>query len=530
MDRRNFFKQLAGFTFLFLEIKKGIARPLQEFFSSFSASELTVYPGGSHRGIKIPLLWKNGIAYVSAFQLSGALQYHTYFNEEKRKIVIYFPQNKLLISADNPFILIDNQTLQMPAKAVWHKKEIYAPLTFLIPLINQYSNLRMNYDEKALTLHIAEKRYNVTSIHIDAKENGTVVRIATSLSFKKGEMSLTKRYQWHHIDLFGGKADLELLKKTPLKGLIRQIKVDQLGELLSIAFLLRQEPLSSEIYQDQFNNEVVAVFRTREEISETHEDPEEASEAGSSNNAETEKQLDEERKRWLIDTIVIDPGHGGKDPGAIGDKKTYEKDIVLEVGLKLGELIKKNMPGVKVIYTRKDDRFVPLRRRTQIANENNGKVFISIHANSNRRKNISGFESYILGPEKGESAKEVVLKENAVISFEDPSSQKEYEGINMILATMAQSAFMRQSEHVASLIQEEMHKKLRALNLKNRGVKQAPFWVMVGASMPSVLCEIGFVTNSYEARILKTAAYQQKIAEGIYNGLRRFKIDYESAI
>lgn len=529
MDRRNFFKQLAGITFLFFEIKKGIARPFQDFLSNFSSSELTVFPTGGRTGIKIPLVWKNGIAYVSAFQLSGALQYHTYFNEEKRKIVIYFPQNKLLISANNPFVLIDSQTLQMPAKAVWHKKEIFVPLTFLIPLMNQYSNLRMEYDEKALTLHIAQKRYNVTSIQIDARENGTVVRIATSLNFQKGEMSLTKRYQWHHIDLYGGKADLELLKKTPLKGLIRQIKVDYFGELLSIAFLLRQEPLSSEIYQDQFSNDVVAVFRTKEQISDAGNDPEETSESGAPN-SETERHLDEERKRWLIDTIVIDPGHGGKDPGAIGDKKVYEKDIVLEVGLKLGELIKKNMPGVKVIYTREDDRFVPLRRRTQIANENNGKVFISIHANSNKRKNISGFESYILGPEKGESAKEVVLKENSVISFEDPSSQKEYEGINMILATMAQSAFMRQSEHLASLVQDEMHKKLRTLNLKNRGVKQAPFWVMVGASMPSVLCEIGFITNSYEARILKTAAYQQKIAEGIYNGLRRFKIDYESAI
>ncbi|NIV97927.1 hypothetical protein GWN26_01740, partial [Candidatus Saccharibacteria bacterium] len=96
----------------------------------------------------------------------------------------------------------------------------------------------------------------VTNVDIEAKENGTVVRIATSLDFKKGEMSLTKRYQWHHIDLYGAKADLELLKKTPIKGLIRQIKVDRYGELLSIAFLLRQEPLSSEIYQDQFNNEV----------------------------------------------------------------------------------------------------------------------------------------------------------------------------------------------------------------------------------------------------------------------------------
>jgi N-acetylmuramoyl-L-alanine amidase len=527
MDRRHFFKQLASFAFLLFEAKRGFASAFQEFLSGFSSSKLSVYPAGGAAAVQIPLFWKGGIAYVSAFQLSGALQYHTYFNEEKRKIVIYFPQNKLLISADNPYILIDNQPLQMPAKALWENNEIFAPLSFLIPLINKYSNLRMDFNEKSLTLHIVEKRFNVTNINIEAKENGTVVRIATSLNFRPGEMSLTKRYQWHHIDLYGAKADLELLRKTPLGGLIRQIKVDQLGELLSIAFLLRQEPLSSEIYQYQFNNEVVAVFRTKEEI---QLEQNESTAHESSDNDEIQQQLDEERKRWLIDTVVIDPGHGGKDPGAIGVKKTYEKDIVLDVGLKLGKIIKKNMPGVKVIYTRKSDRFIELKRRTQIANENNAKVFISIHVNSNRKKNVNGFESYILGPEKGESAKEVVLKENAVINFEDPSSQKEYQGINVILATMAQSAFMRQSEHLASMIQEEMDKKLKALNMKNRGVKQAPFWVMVGASMPSVLTEIGFITNSYEARILKTGSYQQRIAEGIFNGLRRFKKDYENAI
>jgi len=528
MDRRNFFKQLASLTFLFLEIKKGITRPLQDFFTGLNSSELTVYPAGRSTGVKIPLIWKNGVSYVSAFQLSGALQYHTYFNDEKRKMVIYLPQNKLLISADNPYMLIDNKTLQMPSKAIWYKGEIFVPLTFLIPLVNTYSNLRMDYSEKSLALHIAEKRFNVTNIDIEAKENGTVVRIATSLNFKQGEMSLTKRYQWHHIDLYGAKADLELLSKTPLKGLVRQIKVDRLGELLSIALRLKQEPLSSEIYQDRFNNEVVAVFRTREEIATNEKKDVESSEPAG--NDEIQQQLDEERQKWLIDTVVIDPGHGGKDPGAIGAKKVYEKNIVLDVGKKLGNLIDKNMNGVDVIYTRKDDRFIPLRRRTQIANEHNAKIFISIHANSNRKKYVSGFESYILGPEKGESAKEVVLKENSVISFEDQSSQKEYQGINTILATMAQSAFARQSEHLASLIQEEVDKKMRALNLKNRGVKQAPFWVMVGASMPSVLVEIGFITNSYEARILKTSSYQQKIAEGIFAGLLRFKKDYENAI
>ncbi|NIW79447.1 MAG: N-acetylmuramoyl-L-alanine amidase [Calditrichae bacterium] len=207
-----------------------------------------------------------------------------------------------------------------------------------------------------------------------------------------------------------------------------------------------------------------------------------------------------------------------------------EKEVVLAIALKLGDLIKKKMPGVKVVYTRNDDRFVELRRRTQIANENNAKVFISIHANSNRSRRPSGFESYILGPEKGNQASYVVERENSVIRFESPKSQKHYQGINKILASLAQTAFMKHSEHLAANVQKEMAQELRSLNLKSRGVKQAPFWVMVGASMPSVLIETGFITNAYDARILRTRSHQQKIAEGIFDGLKKFKQEYESAI
>jgi len=188
------------------------------------------------------------------------------------------------------------------------------------------------------------------------------------------------------------------------------------------------------------------------------------------------------------------------------------------------------MPEVKVIYTRDSDIFIPLQQRTKIANENNGKIFISIHANSNDNKRASGFETYILGPEKGDMARDVVLKENSVINFEDSQTRNEYKGINQILATMAQNAFSRQSEYLASLVQQEVDKKMQGIDFKGRGLKQGPFWVMVGASMPNILVETGFLSNAYDLKILKTAAYQFKIAEGIFEGLKRYKRDYESAI
>ena len=243
-----------------------------------------------------------------------------------------------------------------------------------------------------------------------------------------------------------------------------------------------------------------------------------------------QNQLESERKKWLLDTIVIDPGHGGRDPGAIGVGKLREKDITLSIGKKLGRILAKKMPEVKIVYTRRDDRFVELRRRTQIANENHGKLFVSIHANANRDRRAAGFETYILGTEKGEAARSVVERENAVIQFEDPSSQQHYDGINVILATMAQSAFLKQSEQLAARVQRELASKMTRHKMKNRGVKQAPFWVMVGASMPCILVETGFITNRHEAKILKTARHQQEMAESIFAGLKRFKDEYESAI
>jgi N-acetylmuramoyl-L-alanine amidase len=330
------------------------------------------------------------------------------------------------------------------------------------------------------------------------------------------------------VDFYNGKLDRESIQKAKTSGLVRKIKTFQFEELASIAFLLRDVPFTHEVIQNSDNNEILVVLRTESKISEEQE--QEPITQQDEELDQVKKQLEEERKKWLIDVVIIDPGHGGKDPGTVGKKKTFEKDIVLEISRKLGKIIKKEMPDVKVIFTRNSDKFIPLQKRTKIANENNGKVFISIHANSVKNRRASGFETFILGPEKGEKAKEVVLKENSVINFEDSKTREGYKGINQILATMAQSAFSRQSEYLAYLVQQEMEKELRGLKLKNRGVKQGPFWVMVGATMPNILVETGFLSNSYDLKILKTNAYQYKIAQGIFEGFKRYKRDYESTI
>jgi N-acetylmuramoyl-L-alanine amidase len=532
MKRRNFLLKLPVIGVILLDIKNVLANFLWSILpwqTVGTTEQLTIkFEGKSPQ--KIPIYKINGLAYISTPSFAKALQCHTYFNDAKKKIVLYLPQNKVVVTANNAFILIDDHTFQMPAPALWHESNIFVPAKFFLPMLNRRTALHLDYNETSQIAAIRTKDINISALEISSRKNGTVIRFKTFKDFKEGEVTADMRYGWLHVDFYNGKIDRESLEKSKVRGLVRKINTFQFQELASVAFLLRSEPLSQEIILSPENNEVLLVLRTNEDLDEDSADlvEEERDTADPSDNVK--KQLEEERRKWLIDVVVIDPGHGGKDPGTIGSKKTYEKDIVLAIALKLGKIIEKQMPDLKVIYTRKTDKFVPLQERTKIANEKNGKVFISIHANSVKSRRASGFETYILGPEKGDKAREVVLKENSVIDFEDADSRQEYKGINQILATMAQSAFSRQSEYLASLVQAELAKQLHSLNIKNRGVKQGPFWVMVGATMPNILIETGFLSNSYDLKILKTASYQYKIAQGIFEGLKRYKQDFESTI
>ena len=218
-------------------------------------------------------------------------------------------------------------------------------------------------------------------------------------------------------------------------------------------------------------------------------------------------------KDWEINTIIIDPGHGGKDPGAIGYHNIKEKHIVLDIAKELGDLITKYMPNMKIIYTRKN--------RTSIANKNDGHIFISIHANSSSAKSARGYEIFLLQPNSVDEAIDVAIRENASIAFEDNKDQ--YEG-NQIIATLAQNAFLKESEKLAVFIQAALKKELP--KTRNRGIKQAGFHVLVGASMPNLLIEVGFLTNKSEAQLLNKSYYRAQIAHAIFKGVEAYVDSY----
>jgi N-acetylmuramoyl-L-alanine amidase len=225
-------------------------------------------------------------------------------------------------------------------------------------------------------------------------------------------------------------------------------------------------------------------------------------------------------KKW---TIVIDAGHGGKDPGAIGTF-SKEEDITLAIALRTGEYLEKNISNVNVIYTRKTDSTVNLNDRAEIANKANADLFISIHANWAKSKSVQGTETYIMGLAKDQQNLEVAMKENEAILLENDHSTR-YEGFDpkspesYIMFSLMQNIYQEQSTNLASKMQLQFKDRV---NRNDRGVKQAGFWVLFMTTMPSVLTETGFITNPAEEKFLNSKEGQDFIASAILRACKEY--------
>ena len=222
-------------------------------------------------------------------------------------------------------------------------------------------------------------------------------------------------------------------------------------------------------------------------------------------------------------TVVLDAGHGGKDPGAVG-KFSQEKDLNLSLVLKMGELLKARYPDLNIVYTRSTDVFIPLQTRADIANKNNADLFISIHTNASENKNSKGVETFILGTEKAEKNLDVAMRENAVMKLEsdykttyqgfDPNSIDSY-----IMFELMQNNFMDQSLQFATQVQKHF---VGHLNRSDRGVQQASFWVLLKTACPAILFEMGFISNAEEEKWLNADTTVDMMATALVNAFAAY--------
>jgi len=334
--------------------------------------------------------------YISVNSFSDVLLNKNFTNNNTEKIVIYFGDTKIKITANTSFVIINDKAYQLQNNVFQRKEEYYVPLDDLLTLLTQQTNTDYSMDYASMSIKL-----------------GSVIQN-------------------------------------------------------------------------------IAIVETTD--------------------------LDKEKKKWQFDTIIIDPGHGGKDPGSVGYKGTKEKDIVLDVSKRLARKIQKNL-RVKTILTRDEDVFIRLQDRTKFANTNEGDLFISIHVNSNESKKPYGFETYLLRPGRNQEAINVALRENAVIELEGNKFEKLTDE-QLIQATIAQSGFVQYSEQFAALIQEEIDKRVQS---RNRGVKQAGFYVLMGASMPNVLIELGYISNPNEEKKLNSSSYRDMLATSIYYAILKYQ-------
>jgi N-acetylmuramoyl-L-alanine amidase len=239
-------------------------------------------------------------------------------------------------------------------------------------------------------------------------------------------------------------------------------------------------------------------------------------------------------KKDKIGFIIIDAGHGGKDPGAVGKGGVKEKTINLALSKKVEALLKKRLGKIKIKLTRSSDRFIELADRAEIGNrelkkDTNG-IFVSIHVNASISSRISGFETYFLSqnPTNEEARKTAALENNVVILENQSSGKKKYGDVDYIEALMMTTQIQKESSLLAESVQKSLNKKIT--EFKSRGVHKADFFVLRGALMPAVLVEVGFITNKKELGYLKTDKYQDKLAEGIVDGIITFIDQYNELI
>ncbi len=458
---------------------------------------------------------KRGNIFISIDELSS--KFGIRLNKSAGRYELKFSNSGIAFSQNNPFVVIGNEkdkkkkVYQMPLSSVTIGGELYVSAQYSKDLIAKAAESKISFqltggieipaEEKPET---AEKTFPLR-YKLDEKTNGTLLRISSDQNLPEFESSL----KGNNLKLKLNPSGLNSGSLPGGKGMIAGLSASSFASRGEINISLDPDFASYDVIRQNPKSILITVYNKSLSESKTP--------AG-------------KKEKWNFNTVVIDAGHGGKDYGAVGPNNTIEKNINLAVALKLGSLIKSRMSDVRVVYTRSTDKFVELYKRGKIANENDGKLFLSIHCNSvaNRSSAPNGYEVYLLRPGRTKEAIAIAEFENSVIKYEeDVDRYKKLTDENFILVSMAHSAYMRYSEKFSEILDRSFKQKI---DVTSRGVKQAGFYVLVGASMPSVLIELGYVTNAKDASYMRSENGQLQYAESIFDAVKTYRKYYEEII
>lgn len=451
----------------------------------------------------------------------------------RQRYRLRFPKSSIIVTEGSSHIRVGKQTVSLSESPRRIGRSIVVPLELLpIALGERYGENRVNWDPKARVARIQERPHSLR-----------LLRIRTYPDHTRVVLEGTRRHDFLLKDDGSGQVVLEV-KRGVLgpsirshqvnDGLLVSIDPRQIGRDSRILFQATGQLFSSKAFAlrkpdrivvDLFSRAAQKTSRLSQSTAKTAPSgavpPEVASRSVEPGPVPSLSPFDD-----VVKTIVIDPGHGGRDPGAIGPSGIREKDMVLDIGLRLKRMVEEQL-GVKVIMTRSGDVFVPLEERAAIANRHKADFFISLHLNAAPHSRAVGSETYFLSREPSDKgARASAIRENTVLNLEG-IGLKEQEGLKATLWDMAQTFYVRESSELAELLLNELG---QILKVNYRGVKSAPFFVLIGAAMPSVLVEAAFISNPEEEQRLQREGYRQQITKALMAGIIKFKGRYEKRL
>jgi N-acetylmuramoyl-L-alanine amidase len=521
------------------------------------------------RNTRIGAFMRHGLMYGSLNDLLASFKISARIDTGLQRIEFQSNGSIVRVLAGNPYVAVqasDGSTdvHQLASESVFAAGAYFVPIEQFLPVFDRVMAEEITLDDNGENIIVgkapAKSPYDITGLSMEEKENGVQVRIKAQRPIKDFERWLKpdEGFTWLYLTIAGLKVDQRAVASASPAGLVESLQMYPSTGSMQFTFKLKGTIDNVDAITEPGSNDLlIEIYSPQPEVKQQPSPSQSApvqpppaeqqpaavpKDTGSQVPAESPassetttggvvRQLERERNRWALDCIVIDAGHGGEDPGTIGVTRVKEKDVTLGIALKLGNLIEKELPGVRVVYTRKTDVFIELYKRGQIANAAGGKLFISIHCNSvpHKPSTANGFEIYLLRPGKTENALRIAERENSVVKLEKDYEQR-YQDLteeHFILLTMAQSAYVKYSEQFADILQHEMSGRV---DLQNNGLKQAGFYVLVGASMPNVLVETAYLSNRHDEKILKSDKGQEDIAKAIFAGIKKYKQEYEKSL
>ena len=473
--------------------------------SAARADEIQVKTSGGAE--KIGALQQGETWYFSLSQLNTIIGGTLTWQQPGYSVSYQLGSNRFLFTVGSPYVNLNGvvSNIFMPARII--KGELYLPAKTFIPLLDQALADHITWDGDGRMIRFDPEWFNITDLAISPKANGLLIEIFMSDSLKfeiyKSETC------WLNIEFPDGKINIAKMQSAVNRAFVQKINAFQFDKSAQLSLRLER---SFKKYRTTYKTDP-----TRLQIAVEDESFVPDSMAAASTRIGPDEK---------VDVIVIDPGHGGGDFGAIGRSKsrTREKEITLEIARELAKLIRKDK-RFQVIMTRTQDEAVPLARRAKIANDAHADLFLSIHCNASPKPVAHGFQVFYLAPAKNDSARAMAQFENAPFLVDEPKLETDQQGeLAIILNDMIQTEFSTESADLAYMTDMEMRRKL---NLTPRGVDHAGFIVLNQVFMPSILVESAFISNHDEERLLRSKDFRRQVAEAIYDALLRFKTKYE---